>query len=53
MKRPIKHAATALGLVGALAFGPAAQADLAEAATNPVANLVQFRLQTQQSCENY
>jgi hypothetical protein len=42
-----------MGLALGLSFGPQASADLAEAATNPVANLVQFRLQNQYSWENY
>ena len=39
----------------ALGFSAAQQAsaDLGEAATNPVSNLVQFRLQNQHSWENY
>ena len=52
----MKHAtilrAAAAGLLVMLAAGPA-KADLGEAATNPVSNLVQFRLQNQFSASNY
>jgi hypothetical protein len=40
-------------MLAALCGGNAAVADLGEAATNPVSNLVQFRLQNQHSWENY
>jgi len=52
----MKHAtilrAAAAGLLVMLAAGPA-KADLGEAATNPVSNLVQFRLQNQHTPSNY
>lgn len=53
MRVGIRRTAALMGLALGLSFGPQASADLAEAATNPVANLVQFRLQNQYSWENY
>ena len=53
MKNGISKAAAVIGLVAGLTLGPAVRADLGEAATNPVSNLVQFRLQNQHTWENY
>ncbi|MEP4485828.1 MAG: hypothetical protein ABJ013_09390 [Halioglobus sp.] len=55
LKEHIKPLAIAAGLTGgALLSGSALAADdLGAAATNPVSNLVQFRLQNQYSPENY
>ena len=50
----IKHLAIAATLTYGVAIsGTAAGKDLGAAATNPVSNLVQFRLQNQYSPENY
>ena len=54
MRASIKHITAVIGLAAGLGLGQIAQAaDLGEAATNPVSNLVQFRLQNQHSWENY
>ena len=54
MKRFIKQLAIAATLAGGIALsGTAAGGGLGEAATNPVSNLIQFRLQNQHSWENY
>ena len=53
MRNSIKHLTAVIGLVAGLSLGQFASADLGEAATNPVSNLVQFRLQNQHSWENY
>ena len=53
MRVRIRNTAALVGLAIGLSFGPQASADLGEAATNPVSNLVQFRLQNQHSWENY
>ena len=51
-KLSLRSSAIALLAIG-MVLSPGASADLAEAATNPVANLIQFRLQNQHSWENY
>ena len=53
MGRRIRDIVGCIGFAVGLAAGPAAHADLGEAATNPVSNLVQFRLQNQHVWENY
>ena len=53
MRRALKNFTAAIGLAAGLGPGNVASADLGEAATNPVSNLVQFRLQNQHSWENY
>jgi len=54
MKDIIKLFAMAAGLAGGLAFaGGASAEDLGAAATNPVSNLVQFRLQDQYTASSY
>ena len=55
MKTFIKYLAIAVTLTGGVALSgtAAANKDLGAAATNPVSNLVQFRLQNQYSPENY
>jgi hypothetical protein len=53
MRRALKNFTAAIGLAAGLGLGNVASADLGEAATNPVSNLVQFRLQNQHSWENY
>lgn len=54
MKSVIKHLAIAAALTGGVAIsGTAANKDLGAAATNPVSNLVQFRLQNQYAPESY
>ena len=52
MKRFILPLATMATLALAATISGTANADLGEAATNPVSNLVQFRLQNQHSWEN-
>jgi len=54
MKLLIKHLAIVVTLAGAVTLsGTAAANDLGAAATNPVSNLVQFRLQNQYAPESY
>jgi len=54
MKTMVKVLLMAAGLAGCIVLGNAANADdLGEAATNPVSNLVQFRLQNQYTAKSY
>ena len=57
MKLATIRLVAAAGLLALLASGPAASEDasddLGEAATNPVSNLVQFRLQNQYTASSY
>ena len=54
MKHGIKAWAITTSLVGGVVYGPTVVADdLGEAATNPVSNLIQFRLQDQYTASSY
>lgn len=53
MLNETRRFAAVVGLTSGLGMTHSANADLSEAATNPVSNLVQFRLQNQHSWENY
>ncbi len=54
MQRIIRVLAATASLVGGVTFtGAASAGDLGEAATNPVSNLIQFRLQDQYTASSY
>ena len=53
MRNGIRRVTAIVGIAVGLSAGQAAAVDLGEAATNPVSNLIQFRLQNQHSWENY
>ena len=55
MKKEIQRLVAAAGLLAGFTAGSAAaaSADLGEAATNPVSNLVQFRLQNQYTASSH
>ena len=43
MQYKLREILAAIGFAAGITIGPSASADLGEAATNPVSNLVQFR----------